>query len=222
MSFTGVFLTPSIPSKLLLINSKTYFNWNKCRIRFEVKTENFFCEKSVFEKDNLYRLLSFNESFGFHTEIFLVFEFLNFEIFLVSKCTFKKPDMKLKEGEKCRIASLLTSKRKCKQYFISKSSFFVLSCGSILYALSSAVLFAFTSSVSIHIYSPQGVSRNYFPYTQQLPHSKGISVSPGQINWATRYFLQRQISYTSFEWKCGQRLIHSNAWCWKSIILSSF
>ena len=114
----------------------------------------------------MYRLLSFNESFGFHTEIFLVFEFLNFEIFLVSKCTFKKPDMKLKEGEKCRIASLLTSKRKCKQYFISKSSFFVLSCGSILYApLSSAVLFAFTSSVSIHIYSPQGVSRNYFPYT---------------------------------------------------------
>lgn len=112
----------------------------------------------------------------------------------------KKPDLKLKEGEKCRIASLLTSKRKCKQYFISKSSFFVLSCGSILYALSSAVLFAFTSSVSIHIYSPQGVSRNYFPYTtQQLPHSKGISVSPGQINWATRYFFQREISYTSFE-----------------------
>ena len=71
----------------------------------------------------------------------------------------KKPDLKLKEGEKCRIASLLTSKRKCKQYFISKSSFFVLSCGSILYALSSAVLFAFTSSVSIHIYSLETVEK---------------------------------------------------------------
>ena len=57
--------------------------------QFHYRTENFFCEKSVFDKDNLYRLLSFNESFGFHTEIFLVFEFLYFEIFLVSKCTLK-------------------------------------------------------------------------------------------------------------------------------------